>query len=111
MGQQHMVDRAHFVEREIAHAGTGIDQQVIVEQEGRGAAIPGNGPGASKHTHFHRIRPYFVSKLVVPSQPGSAGSRRNAATRSVYSCSRCFLAGYCRNSCRMSSHAAQSCAR
>ena len=33
MGQQHVINTGHFVEREIAHTGTGVDQEIVVDQK------------------------------------------------------------------------------
>ncbi|CKT11234.1 Uncharacterised protein [Mycobacterium tuberculosis] len=43
MRQNHVVDGGHFFEREVAHPGARIDEQVGVDQERGGAAVFGNG--------------------------------------------------------------------
>jgi hypothetical protein len=43
VGQQHTVDQAHFVERQVAYAGSGIYQQLRINQEGGGPAVFGDG--------------------------------------------------------------------
>jgi hypothetical protein len=53
MGQQHMVDAAHFFQRQIAHAGAGIDKDVIVNQERRGSAVLGDRAGTAQHPDLH----------------------------------------------------------
>jgi hypothetical protein len=42
MGQEHVIDPAHLIQRQITHPRTGVDQHVRIDQEGRGTALLGN---------------------------------------------------------------------
>jgi hypothetical protein len=53
MGQKDMVDAAHLVQRQVTDTGAGIDQDVAINQKGRGSAVFGDGAGTAQHTHFH----------------------------------------------------------
>lgn len=39
VGEQHVGDAAHFIQGEVADAGAGVKQQVVVEQKRGGAAV------------------------------------------------------------------------
>jgi hypothetical protein len=54
MGQQNMLDAAHVIKGQITNACSGVQQQVVVDQEGRGPAISGNGAGATQYTNLHQ---------------------------------------------------------
>jgi hypothetical protein len=43
----------HLVEREVAHAGAGVDEHVVVEQEGGGSAAGGNRARATEDADLH----------------------------------------------------------
>ncbi len=51
--EQDVVDAFQLVEREIADAGAGVDQHVLVEQEAGGAAVARDRPGAAEDLDFH----------------------------------------------------------
>jgi hypothetical protein len=53
MGEQHVVDLRHLIEREVAHAGAGVDQVVGIEQERSGAAVSGDGARAAEDANPH----------------------------------------------------------
>ena len=53
VGQQHVVDGQHFIDREVAYPGTGINEDVLIHQESRGPAVAGDGAGAAEHADFH----------------------------------------------------------
>ena len=48
-----VVDAGQFVERQVAHAGAGVDQDVVVDQEGGGLVAGGNGTGTTQNADFH----------------------------------------------------------
>ncbi len=53
MGQQDVVDALELVERQVAHARSGVDQDVLVEEKARGAAVARDRPGAAEDLDFH----------------------------------------------------------
>ena len=53
MRDDDVVDRHHFVEREVAHARAGIDEHGAVEQEGGRAAASGNGTRTTEDADLH----------------------------------------------------------
>ncbi len=101
VGEQHVVDLGHLVEREVAHAGAGVDQHIGVEQKGGGAAVSGDGARTAEYANPHgwcllvvksgevaeaaaAATCYLVSKRVLPSQAESKGNAFRIATRSQY---------------------------
>ena len=53
VADENVVDARERIEFEVADAGTGVDQHVTVEQERRGLAARGDGPGTSEHVEDH----------------------------------------------------------
>jgi hypothetical protein len=53
MADQDVVDRDQFVERQITHAGSGVNQHVVVEQERRGAALATDGARTAEDAYLH----------------------------------------------------------
>jgi hypothetical protein len=53
MADQDVVDARQRFERQVAHACTGVDQHVVVEQEGGGLATRCNGAGAAEDLKSH----------------------------------------------------------
>jgi hypothetical protein len=53
MAQKDVVDMRQFVQREIAHAGAGVDQDVVIKQKGRGAAAGRDRAGAAEDANVH----------------------------------------------------------
>jgi len=53
MGEQHMVDLAHFCQGEVAHAGACVDEDAPFDQKRGGAAALGNGAGTAQHANLH----------------------------------------------------------
>ena len=51
--EQDVVDAFQLVEREVADAGAGVDQHILVEQEAGGAAVARDRPGAAEDLDFH----------------------------------------------------------
>ena len=47
VGDEDVVDRRELGEREVAHAGAGVDQDVVVEQHRGGAQMPPADPAAA----------------------------------------------------------------
>ena len=47
VGQDDVLHAGHFVDAEVAHAGAGVDEDVVVEQKGCGAAALRNGAGTA----------------------------------------------------------------
>ena len=55
VADEDVVDPRHLVEREVAHAGAGIDEQAVAQQERGGLATGGDGPGAAQHADDHLV--------------------------------------------------------
>ena len=77
VADQDVVDARQRVERQVADAGAGVDQHVVVEQEGRGPAAGRDGAGTAEDGEDH-----LLSKVRVPSQPGGSGWLDQRAMRS-----------------------------
>ena len=74
MGEEDVLDAQHFLAREVAHAGAGVDEHVLVDQERGGSAIAGNGAGAAEHTHPHVQLPALLFGVEVRGAvPAGAG--------------------------------------
>jgi hypothetical protein len=43
MGQKHIVDARHLLRRQFAHAGSGVDEHALADQEGGGVTALGDG--------------------------------------------------------------------
>jgi hypothetical protein len=55
MADQDVLDPGQRIERHVADAGAGVDQDVIVEQEGRCPATCGDGAGATEYLDDHAL--------------------------------------------------------
>jgi hypothetical protein len=55
VADQNVVDAGQRIQRQIADAGAGVDQDVIVEQERGRLAAGGDGSGASEHVEIHLL--------------------------------------------------------
>src|SRR4051812_37713093 len=53
MREQHVLDALHLLQREVAHAGAGIDEHVPVDQEGCRATFLRDRAGAAEDTNLH----------------------------------------------------------
>ena len=53
MADEDVVDAGQLVQAEVADAGAGVDQDRLVEQERRGPAAGGDGPGTSEDANDH----------------------------------------------------------
>jgi hypothetical protein len=47
VGQEDVLDFAHLVQGQVANTGAGVDQGVLVNQEGRGPAVLGDCAGTT----------------------------------------------------------------
>jgi hypothetical protein len=47
VGQEDVLDLAHLVQGQVANTGAGVDQGVLVNQEGRGPAVLGDCAGTT----------------------------------------------------------------
>ena len=65
MGEEHIVDTQHLLPREVAHTGSGIDQHVLIDQERRGLAVPGNGARAAQHAYPHEKSLAFLDRRAI----------------------------------------------
>ena len=63
VGQQHVVDSQHLIDREVTDSRPGIDENVLVHQEGRGSAVAGDGARAAEHADFHGVSVRVASAL------------------------------------------------
>ena len=57
MREHDIVDARHLDEGQIADAGAGVDQQIVVHEERSRPAVLRDGTRAAQHTHLHRRRP------------------------------------------------------
>ena len=57
MRQEYMVDQTHLLKREVAHAGTGIDQHIVVQQKGGGPQCAADSSAAPKNSELHCLSP------------------------------------------------------
>ena len=53
MAEEDAVDARQFVQRQVADAGAGVDEHVVVHQEGRGAIAGGNRSRTAEYTDLH----------------------------------------------------------
>jgi hypothetical protein len=53
VGDEDVVDARHLVEREVAHAGAGVDEHVVVDEEGSGSAAGGNRARTTEDADLH----------------------------------------------------------
>src|SRR5476649_232081 len=60
VGNEHVIDARQFVDTQVAGAGAGIDQDVVVEQHRGGAQVATDAATATKYPEFHRYGLYFV---------------------------------------------------
>ena len=56
MADQDVLDPGQRVERQVADAGAGVDQDVVVEQERRRPAAGGDGAGTTEYLNDHELR-------------------------------------------------------
>ena len=64
MGQEKMIDARQFVDREIPNAGAGIDQNVVVNEQRRGAQVlAADAAATAEDSQFHGR---FAGKVKVP---------------------------------------------
>ena len=87
--QVDMIDQRELGEREVAHPGSRVEQDVVVDQKRGGAQMaPADSPAAPEYPQPHALcvsMAYFVLNAVTPSQLEPGGSRRSAAMRSTNS--------------------------
>jgi hypothetical protein len=80
MRDEDVIDLRQFGDRQVADPGPGIDQDVVVDQQRRGAQMsPADSAAATEDAYLHYF--YFVSKMVTPSQFSPGGSLRRCSTR------------------------------
>ena len=53
VGQEHMINGAQLRERQIAHAGAGIHQDVLIQQQRRGARRRADAATGPENADFH----------------------------------------------------------
>ena len=53
MADQDMVDACKLLEAQVTHAGSGVEQDGVVQQEAGGPASGGDGAGTSEYTNSH----------------------------------------------------------
>ena len=70
VAEQDVVDARQLVERQVADAGAGVDQHVVVEQERGGAAAGGDGARTAEDADLHewRWRGGVGARLAMPAQ-------------------------------------------
>ena len=54
MGEEHVVNNPHLIQRKVAYAGSGVNKDVAVYEERRGTTVFRDSARAAQHTHFHR---------------------------------------------------------
>ena len=65
VGEQDLVDVCHLLQAQVADAGAGIDQKVVVHQERGGAATLGDGARAPQDADSQRCRCGFLAHGVL----------------------------------------------
>src|SRR5437762_6536066 len=84
MGDEDGVDLRELGEREIADAGSGVDQDVVIDEKRRRAQVPpADAAGAAEHAQAH-AGGYFSSNTVTGSHSAVTGVARALLTRSAY---------------------------
>ena len=74
VGEEDVVDAQHLLAREVADAGAGVDEHVLIDQERRCLAIASDGAGAAEHTHPHVQLPALLFGVEVRGAvPAGAG--------------------------------------
>jgi hypothetical protein len=68
MRDEDVVDARQLVERQVAHAGAGVDEHIVVDQKSGGSAAGGDRAGAAEDADLHE-------GIVDGRRAGSAGFR------------------------------------
>jgi hypothetical protein len=75
MGQKNMTNTLYFLYRHLADPGTGIDQNIVVDQERRGMTVRTDAPVVPQDSNFHALFPRIPNntklKDVAPSRSAS----------------------------------------
>ena len=53
VADEDVVDARHLVQRQVAHASAGVDQDVVIDEKGRGPAACGNGTRTTENANLH----------------------------------------------------------
>ena len=56
VAEQDVVDGGQCVQRQVTHTRAGVDEDIVVEQEGGGLVAGGNGTGAAQDADVHAVR-------------------------------------------------------
>jgi hypothetical protein len=48
-----VIDARQLVQRQVADAGAGIDEHVVIDEKRGGSVAGGNGAGAAEHADLH----------------------------------------------------------
>ena len=56
MAEQDVVNPGQLVQREVTHAGAGVDQYIVIEQKGCGATASSDGARTAQNTDLHGDR-------------------------------------------------------
>src|SRR5580698_6532128 len=70
MGEENMVDQRQLGQRKFTHPGTGVDEDVVVEQHRRRAQMPAaDTAAASQDPQFHAVIAAFISSRTWSPRP------------------------------------------
>ena len=62
MRHEHVVDLDQLFDRQVAHAGAGVEENIFIDQHAGGTQIPTDAATTAQNLYFHR---FFA-----PSRPG-----------------------------------------
>jgi hypothetical protein len=84
MGNEDRVDLRQLGEGQIADAGAGVDQDIVINEERRRAQVPpADAARATEHAQAHGGG-YFSSNTVTGCEPAVIGIAPACFTRSAY---------------------------
>jgi hypothetical protein len=81
MAQQDVVDAGQFVQGQVADAGAGVDQDILIKQERRGAATRGDRSRTAKDADGHEQGVPAGPAWQLRAQAGAAGCAAKALSR------------------------------
>src|SRR5689334_14648338 len=70
MREKNVIDEGKLRQRQVGNAGPGVDENVVVEEHGRGAQVASPYPAAaSKDPELHRSVPMPISRRTPSRRP------------------------------------------
>ena len=73
VGQKDMTNRVQILKRQVTYAGTCVDQDVIVDEHGRGTRPGTNATTATQNSYLHRVGVLLIFAMWDDSFSGTLG--------------------------------------